>query len=141
MDHQGHVLTTKPEHLRRKLETKVEQVQEQVKNTVHVDGTEGGSFMQFDFESRQSTFNGILEALQADSISCVALYGMGGVGKTTLAMNVGKRVKDMNMFDLVLFVYVTTAENVKRIQGDIAAGLGLRLGEESDLAERQTTIT
>ncbi|RYR45516.1 hypothetical protein Ahy_A07g031350 [Arachis hypogaea] len=124
MGHQGHVLTTKPEHLRRKLETKVEQVQE-----------------QFDFESRESTFNGIFEALQDDSISSVAVYGMGGVGKTTLARHVGKRVKEMNMFDLVLPVHVTTAENVKRIQGDIAAGLGLRLGEESDLAERQRQLS
>ncbi|MED6186141.1 hypothetical protein PIB30_063960 [Stylosanthes scabra] len=141
MGHQGHVLMRKPEHLRRKLETKVEQVQEQVNHTVQGSGTDGGCFMQLDFESRESTFNGILEALKDDNISRVALYGMGGVGKTTLAMQVGKRVKDMNMFNLVLLVHVTTAENVKRIQGDVAAGLGLSLGEESDQDERQRQLS
>ncbi|MED6147993.1 hypothetical protein PIB30_049032 [Stylosanthes scabra] len=140
MGHQGHVLMRKQEHsARRELVTKL---QEQVNHTDQDARTDGGYFMQFELESRETTFNQIMEALQDDNTSRVALYGMGGVGKKTLAKQVGKRVKDLNMFNLVVTVLVTAPPNVKQIQGDIAKQLGLRLeGEESDLASRKAQIS
>ncbi|MED6196909.1 hypothetical protein PIB30_051826 [Stylosanthes scabra] len=140
MGHQGHVLMRKREHSRREL---VRKLQEQLNHTdQEATRTDGGYFMQFELESREATFNQIMEAFQDDSISRVALYGMGGVGKKTLAKQLGKRVKDLNMFNLVVAVLVTSPPNVKQMQGDIAKQLGLRLeGEESDLASRKAQIS
>ena len=142
MGRQGHLRTRKQEHLSRKLDKNVDQVQ--VPRTAELavtDHFDFGYFMRF--QSREGIFNQILEALQDDKISRVALYGSLGSGTKTLAKQVGKRVKELNIFDPVVVVNAlgTGTANVKRIQGDIADQLGLRLGGEDDLAARQTQIT
>ncbi|KAJ4723679.1 putative Disease resistance protein family [Melia azedarach] len=62
----------------------------------------------------------------------VGIYGMGGVGKTTLAKEVGKEVKQSNIFNTVVLATVSQTPNFKTIQGQIADSLSLRLEEESE---------
>ncbi|GMY19510.1 probable disease resistance protein At4g27220 [Fagus crenata] len=52
-----------------------------------------------DFESRISMIKEVLEALRDDSINMIAICGMGGIGKTTMAKEVAKRAKDDKLFD------------------------------------------
>ncbi|KAL1307563.1 hypothetical protein HN51_049470 [Arachis hypogaea] len=99
------------------------------------DDYDSGYLMQF--QSRESTFDQILEALKDCKISQVALSGMGGSGKTTLAKQVGEKAKLLNIFNLVVFVPVTSTPSFMKIQGEIADQLSLRLGEEAGLAARQ----
>ncbi|KAK7382356.1 hypothetical protein VNO80_01207 [Phaseolus coccineus] len=64
------------------------------------------------FESRQSTFGQLLETVKNNDVSMIGLYGMGGCGKTTLAMEVRKLVEAEHFFDKVLFVPISSTVEV-----------------------------
>ncbi|KVH94910.1 probable disease resistance protein At4g27220 [Cynara cardunculus var. scolymus] len=83
------------------------------------------------FESRVSVRTDIMESLQDDAICVIGVCGMGGVGKTTMAKEVGVRAKGEHLFDVVVMVDVTQTPNKKTIQSSIAEHLGLKLQEES----------
>ncbi|KAK2639055.1 hypothetical protein Ddye_026850 [Dipteronia dyeriana] len=74
-----------------------------------------------------------IEALNDDNTHMVGLYGMRGVGKTTLAKAVASRVKEQKIFYEVVMVLVSQTPNVKNIQGQIADLLNFGLKEESEL--------
>ncbi|KAF9666749.1 hypothetical protein SADUNF_Sadunf16G0261100 [Salix dunnii] len=82
-------------------------------------------------ESSKEAFDQIMKALKEDNINMIGLYGMGGVGKTTLVKEVGRRVKDLQLFDEVLITTVSQNPNVIDIQDQIADSLGLRFDEKS----------
>jgi len=75
------------------------------------------------FESRQSVYEQLLEAVKNKDVSMIGLYGMGGCGKTTLAMEVRKVVEAEHLFDKVLFVPISSTMEVQRIQEKIASSL------------------
>ncbi|KAH9754906.1 Disease resistance protein [Citrus sinensis] len=84
------------------------------------------------FESRSSTLKSIRNALTDPNVSIIGVYGMGGIGKTTLVKEVARRAKEDNIFDAVVFSEVSQTPNIKNIQGEIAEKLGLTLREESE---------
>ncbi|KAH9688108.1 putative disease resistance protein [Citrus sinensis] len=84
------------------------------------------------FESRMSTLMSILSALEDRDVNMLGIYGMGGIGKTTLAEEVARKVKSDKLFDQVVFVEVSQNQDIRKIQGVIADKLGLKLHEESD---------
>ncbi|KAI4332232.1 hypothetical protein L6164_017156 [Bauhinia variegata] len=79
----------------------------------------------------------ILEALQDDGLCRIALFGLGGSGKTTLATEVGKKAKESNLFDMVIAVTVSQIPNVRNIQGQIADMLNFKLEEEIEKGSAQ----
>nr|POE70619.1 disease resistance protein [Quercus suber] len=83
------------------------------------------------FESRNLAFQKIMEALHEDNNKGIALYGMGGIGKTTLVKEVYKKVKELNIFNDIVMIVVSRTPDVRRIQGEIADCLHLKLEEES----------
>ena len=83
-----------------------------------------------DFESRTKMRKEVLEALKADKINMIAICGMGGIGKTTMAKEVEKRAKDDKLFDEVVIAVVSQTLDLKKIQGQIAEMLGLKFAEE-----------
>ncbi|KAA8539114.1 hypothetical protein F0562_025806 [Nyssa sinensis] len=85
------------------------------------------------FESRKSTFNEIMEALRDDQINVIGIYGMGGIGKTTIVKDVAKQAEKDNLFDEIVMSVVSQTPNVRNIQGEIAEMLGLILTEESKI--------
>uniref|UniRef100_A0A2N9I836 Uncharacterized protein n=1 Tax=Fagus sylvatica TaxID=28930 RepID=A0A2N9I836_FAGSY len=85
-----------------------------------------------DFESRTSMIKEVLEALRDDNINMIAICGMGGIGKTTMAKEVAKRAKDDKLFDEVVMPVVSQNQDLRKIQGHIADMLGLELTKESE---------
>ncbi|KAK5785950.1 hypothetical protein PVK06_040573 [Gossypium arboreum] len=64
------------------------------------------------FGSRSDAFNGAMAALEDDNVNVIGVYGMGGVGKTTLISEAAKHVKEKKLFDEVVFVAVKQTQNM-----------------------------
>uniref|UniRef100_A0A7N2M2L4 AAA+ ATPase domain-containing protein n=1 Tax=Quercus lobata TaxID=97700 RepID=A0A7N2M2L4_QUELO len=93
-----------------------------------------------DFESRTKIRKEVLEALRADKDNIIAICGMGGIGKTTMAKEVAKRAKDDKLFDEVVMAVVSQNQDLRKIQGQIAEMLGLKLVEENSLVRKERLI-
>ncbi|EFH50760.1 hypothetical protein ARALYDRAFT_351902 [Arabidopsis lyrata subsp. lyrata] len=79
----------------------------------------------------ESTWNSIME----DGVGILGIYGMGGVGKTTLLSQINNKfLIESNQFDIVIWVVVSNNTTVKRIQEDI----GKRLEIYDENWERKT---
>ncbi|TXG66984.1 hypothetical protein EZV62_008259 [Acer yangbiense] len=89
------------------------------------------------FKPTVHAFSQIMEAMKNDKINMIGLYGMGGVGKTTLAKVVGKEAREKKLFDEVVMVTVTQNPNIKNIQSQIADLIGFKLAEETEEARAQ----
>lgn len=84
-----------------------------------------------DFESRNnSIIIDVMHALTDDQINPVVICGMGGIGKTTLVEEVGKRANADGLFDEVTMAVFTKTADLSRIQDEIAEFLGLELTEK-----------
>ncbi|XVF77538.1 hypothetical protein PTKIN_Ptkin14bG0052900 [Pterospermum kingtungense] len=78
-------------------------------------------------KSSNLTFNQILEALQTTGVNMIGLYGMPGVGKTTLAKQVLKHAKEQKLFDHVVMVTMSQTPDINKIQDRIGESLRLEL--------------
>ncbi|XVF30748.1 hypothetical protein REPUB_Repub16aG0085200 [Reevesia pubescens] len=85
------------------------------------------------FESRKLVFNGVMEALNDASVNIIGVYGMGGVGKTTLAKQVAGQAKETKLFDTVVMVPVTQNAEIVEIQQEIGDRIGLEFHEQTIL--------
>ncbi|KAK8514627.1 hypothetical protein V6N12_057526 [Hibiscus sabdariffa] len=83
------------------------------------------------FESRRDAFNGLMAALKDDAVSIIGVYGMGGVGKTTLVKEAFKQAKEEQLFNEVILVAINQTPNMLYIQKEIAVKLGLAIHEEN----------
>uniref|UniRef100_A0A5B6Z5Z3 Uncharacterized protein n=1 Tax=Davidia involucrata TaxID=16924 RepID=A0A5B6Z5Z3_DAVIN len=84
------------------------------------------------FESRTSILNQIMKALKDDNVRVIGVYGMGGIGKTTLVQNVAKQAEESKLFDQIVMAVVSQTPNVRQMQGEIADKLGLQFKEETE---------
>ncbi|XP_031280972.1 probable disease resistance protein At4g27220 isoform X2 [Pistacia vera] len=91
-------------------------------------------------ESRTSTEKNVWEALNDESIYMIGVYGMGGLGKTTLVQGVGRKAMEEQLFDEVVLIEVTGTPNIETIQSKIAQKLGLKLDKESDVADKANKL-
>ncbi|KAL1221256.1 putative disease resistance protein [Cardamine amara subsp. amara] len=73
--------------------------------------------------------------LMEDGVGIMGMYGMGGVGKTTLLIQINNKFSnDSCGFDFVIWVVVSKELHVKKIQDEIAKIIGLG-GEEWTLKD------
>ncbi|KAG6624893.1 hypothetical protein CIPAW_16G057900 [Carya illinoinensis] len=84
-----------------------------------------------DFELRKSTVQNVLNDLKNEDIDTIALWGMGGIGKTEMAKEIERRVKSENLFHKVAFATVSQSPSLTKIQAELAEKLGPRLNTES----------
>jgi len=84
------------------------------------------------FESRKLKFEELFNALTNDNNYMIGLQGMGGTGKTTLAKEIGKKLKKSKFFDQVIDTTVSNTPDTKKIQDDIAGPLGLPLKDYTE---------
>ncbi|KAL1144984.1 hypothetical protein V6Z11_A11G267400 [Gossypium hirsutum] len=85
------------------------------------------------FGSRSDAFNGLMAVLNDDNVNIIGVYGMGGVGKTTLVKEAARQIiaKEKKLFDEVILVAITQASNNSNIQNEITEKLGLKIEERS----------
>ncbi|KAL2581795.1 hypothetical protein GLYMA_15G246100v4 [Glycine max] len=83
-------------------------------------------------ESRTSMLNEIKEILKDPKMYVIGVHGMGGVGKTTLVNELAWQVKKDGLFGAVAIADITNSQDVKKIQGQIADALDLKLEKESE---------
>ncbi|KAE8125069.1 hypothetical protein FH972_019906 [Carpinus fangiana] len=84
-----------------------------------------------DFESRMSTVKGLMEALGDANMNVIGMWGMAGVGKTTLARVVARQAKEEKLFEEVAMADVTQSPDLKRIQKEIAEMLDLKFDKKT----------
>ncbi|XP_052486477.1 probable disease resistance protein At4g27220 [Gossypium raimondii] len=82
-----------------------------------------------DSESSKSALNQIMEAI--NSVNMIGLHGMPGVGKTTLAKEVGKHAREKKLFDKVVMFTMSQNPNIKKIQEKVADIFGLHFETSS----------
>ncbi|KAB9241440.1 hypothetical protein FH972_027012 [Carpinus fangiana] len=96
-----------------------------------------------DFDSRMPTARGLLEALGDANTNVIGVWGMAGAGKTTLVTTnipgilqlvreLARQAKDKKLFDEVAIAHVTHSPDPRRIQGEIADMLDLKLDAETE---------
>ncbi|XP_058764079.1 uncharacterized protein LOC131637508 isoform X2 [Vicia villosa] len=83
-------------------------------------------------KSRETQYTELLAELKDDNNYIIGLHGMGGTGKTTLIKKVGKELKELKQFTLVIVTTVSSSPNIKKIQDDIAKPLGLKFDNCND---------
>ncbi|KAF7141943.1 hypothetical protein RHSIM_Rhsim06G0161600 [Rhododendron simsii] len=91
-----------------------------------------------EFDSRQEIFKRILEVLKDPTIKMIGVHGAGGVGKTRMVKEVRSQVKRDGLFDDVAIAVVSRNLDIKKVQGKLAAQLGLTL-DDHGRAERLLT--
>ncbi|XLR10161.1 hypothetical protein S83_038099 [Arachis hypogaea] len=93
-----------------------------------------------EFKSRRTTMKRIMASLEDSNSRLVGVYGPAGIGKTTLVIKAAKQAQEIDkLFDMVIMVNVTKRPDTKKIQGQIAEMLGMKLEDESEEA-RATSI-
>ncbi|XP_052287404.1 disease resistance protein At4g27190-like isoform X2 [Citrus sinensis] len=80
------------------------------------------------FDSRMKVFQDVVEAAKDDKLNIIGVYGMGGVGKTTLVKQVAKQVMEDKSFDKVVMAEVTQTPDQQKIQDKLAFDLGMEFG-------------
>lgn len=101
------------------------------------------------FVGRDDTLDELMSSLKKDNEElgrdprgtlAVALSGIGGIGKTTIAWAFAERCARENQFDFILWIPADEAGKIKRTMAAAAASLGLVSGKKSEDEERSTQV-
>lgn len=84
-----------------------------------------------EFQSRRQVEEEIMASLSDDHVHVIAICGVGGAGKTTMAQRIVNRVKRENLFDEVVMVVVSQQIEMLKVQEEIAELLGLKFSENT----------
>ncbi|KAF2307120.1 hypothetical protein GH714_024944 [Hevea brasiliensis] len=83
------------------------------------------------FESRTLAADEIMNALNDADVNLIGVYGMGGVGKTTLVKQIAAQVRECGIVKLVVMATVTHNPDLKTVQQQIADWLDYKFDVES----------
>ncbi|XP_019449300.1 PREDICTED: disease resistance protein At4g27190-like [Lupinus angustifolius] len=82
-------------------------------------------------QSRTLIMNEIMQKLKDDNMHVIGVYGMGGVGKSTLIEEVAWQAEHGGSFNAVMVATVTRSPEIEKIQDQLADGLSLKLNKMS----------
>nr|CAN65562.1 hypothetical protein VITISV_009359 [Vitis vinifera] len=83
-------------------------------------------------QSRMLTLNEVMEALRDADINRIGVWGLGGVGKSTLVKRVAEQAEQEELFHKVVTASVFQTPDYKEIQQQIAEKLGMKFEEVSE---------
>ena len=90
----------------------------------------------------QSNMDMILKWLCMDEVSSIGIYGMGGVGKTTLVTHIHNKIlENPSKFVHVYWVTMSQDFSIHRLQSLIAETINIRFGKEDDLRKRAVKLS
>ncbi|KAH9687084.1 Disease resistance protein [Citrus sinensis] len=92
------------------------------------------------FDSRKKVLQDVMEALKDDKLNIIGVYGMGGVGKTTLVRQVRKQVMENKLFDKVAMAEVTENPDHQKIQDKLASDLGIKFELNENIFDRANRL-
>ncbi|KAF8035125.1 hypothetical protein BT93_C1229 [Corymbia citriodora subsp. variegata] len=87
-------------------------------------------------ESRAAIIENVMKAIVDDKVCVIGVHGPGGVGKSKLLEDVERQIREEKLFDEVAIANVSRNPDLKRIQGEIAYALGLKLTNDEPARER-----
>lgn len=70
----------------------------------------------------------------------IGIYGLGGIGKTSLLKKVYNTYKTRNVFQAVIWITVSQSFNILKMQNDIAEAINLELGSTSNAETRKMKL-
>ncbi|XVF18906.1 hypothetical protein REPUB_Repub11eG0063900 [Reevesia pubescens] len=92
-------------------------------------------------EVAKNLMNEIWEYLIADGVSKIGVWGMGGVGKTTIMKLINNQLlKQTEGFNTVIWTTVSKETNIAKLQNDIARALHVSPFEDDDDETRRAGI-
>ncbi|XP_049399432.1 disease resistance protein RPS2-like [Solanum stenotomum] len=92
-------------------------------------------------ESAQRSLETVWEYLNDEHSGIIGIYGMGGVGKTSILVEINNRIlRESTIFDNVIWVTASNDSNVQKLQKDIARAIGLSFDDEDDEMTRAAQL-
>ncbi|RWR88335.1 disease resistance-like protein isoform X1 [Cinnamomum micranthum f. kanehirae] len=90
--------------------------------------------------SSQQTMEKIWDLLHDEHTSVICVYGMGGIGKTTLMKAINNKLQATGEFDYVIWVTVSKELNLQRIQKEIMSRLHLKFDDDDSYNSRSMQL-
>ncbi|RWR88331.1 putative disease resistance protein [Cinnamomum micranthum f. kanehirae] len=90
--------------------------------------------------SAQRNLDKIWHLLHDEHTSVICIYGMGGIGKTTLMKAINNKLQATNKFDYVIWVTVSKELNLERVQEEIMGRLQLNFSEQDSYSNRSMQL-
>ena len=83
--------------------------------------------------SRLLALNEVMEALREVNVNKIGVWGLGGVGKSTLVKQVAEQAASQEkLFNKAVMASVLLTPDLKRIQGELADKLGMKFEQETE---------
>lgn len=105
--------------------------------------TRGRVLPTTDLSTRRTSRNVSLviwDYLMDVNINKLGIYGMGGVGKTTIMMHINNRLNDEQSFDFIYWVTLSKTFNIEKMQKDIAEAVGLDISDDENVTTRSALL-
>nr|XP_016460305.1 PREDICTED: probable disease resistance protein At1g12290 [Nicotiana tabacum] len=90
-------------------------------------------------QETKRTCERIWRCLKKDKVTSIGIYGVKGVGKTTLAKLINHLLQQKTQYQ-VFWINISQESSIRELQSDIAAAIGLDLLEEEDEEKRATAL-
>ncbi|CAL2235886.1 unnamed protein product [Prunus armeniaca] len=98
----------------------------EIESTMSTDGFQA-------FGSTSRAMDQVMTALKDNKVTVIGVYGMGGVGKTTMVKQVGAQARKDKLFDHVIMAVFSQNPDLMKIQGQLSDMLGLKFQVETEL--------
>ncbi|RWR88334.1 putative disease resistance protein [Cinnamomum micranthum f. kanehirae] len=90
--------------------------------------------------SSQRNMDKIWDLLHDKHTSVISVYGMGGIGKTTLMKAINNKLKAAREFDYVIWVTLSKQLNLEKIQKEIMSRRRLKFDENDSYQDRSSQL-